>query len=77
MTIGLKKWTAVLLAMALLMTSLLTVMGVTAGAASDVEITLSDVSGRKGETVEIEAAISANSYLVNGDMVLNFDPKKL
>ena len=60
---------AILLAASALMTP--------ATAASAVTITVGTVSGSKGDVVELPISISANSYLVNADLLIEFDATRL
>ncbi len=59
----------------LTMVSMLFVMP--ASAADSVTITVGSVSGKVGDVVEVPVSISANSFLVNADMLVSFDPTKL
>lgn len=46
-------------------------------AAEPVTVSLSSVSGQKGQTVTVDVTISANSNAGNGSMTVSYDPAKL
>ena len=72
-----KSCVSVLLAVALMATMLFGVMTVPAFAANTATLTVTDAEGGLGDIVEISIDVSADSYLVNGDFDLIYDPTML
>ncbi len=68
-----KRCAVVLLAMALLLGACV----VPAWAAPSATIAVGTVSGLKGDVVELPITISANSYLVNADLIIEYDGTRL
>ena len=73
----LKKSVALLAFAAMLITMFIPAMSVAVSAAGAIQFTLSNVSGKIDDTVEVGINISANSYLVNSSMFIEYDPTKL
>ena len=68
-----KSCVSVLLAVAMMVSMLFGVTVIPTFAANTATLTVSDAAGEVGETVEISISISADSYVVNGDLDLNYD----
>lgn len=62
-----------LTALALCCALLVCVLAVPSAATSSATITVGTASGQKGDIVELPVTISANSYLVNADLLIEFD----
>ena len=71
-----KRILSVVACAALLITTLFSIVAMPASAAS-ATLTVSDVTGKVGDTVEVVFNISANSYLVSGDFVVTYDSSLL
>jgi hypothetical protein len=73
-----KRVLSVVLAMAMIVLSLASVLSLQAAADADVVISIASTADYgKGEIVEIPVSISENSYLVNADMQVTYDPTQL
>ena len=74
-----KKVLSVVMALAMMLTSVFSVVTIpTAAAATNpVEFTVSSPTGAVGDIITVDVAVSENSYLVNGDFKLLYDPSVL
>ena len=72
-----KSYVSVLLTVAMTVSMLFGVMVVPALAANTAVLTVTDTAGELGEIVEVSIAVSTDSYLVNGDLDLTYDPALL
>ncbi len=61
----------------MMLMAMLSVGVATVSAEPQATVTVSSAVGQKGDVVEIVVTITENSYLVNADMTLTFDPEKL
>ena len=68
-----KRWTAAVLVCVLLAC----VFALPSAATSSATITVGTVSGQKGDIVELPVKISANSYMVNADLLIKYDATRL
>ncbi len=72
-----KKTLSVLFSTVLVLSMLFSVMAVPASAANTTTLTVTDTAGELGDIVEVSISVSADSYLVNGDLDLSYDPSML
>ncbi len=72
-----KRFCAVLLAAAMLVTMLAAGVTIARAAVNEIEFTVGDVTAEKGDVVEIPVSVSENSHIVNMDIYVEFDPAQL
>jgi len=72
-----KRLCAVVLAAAMLVTMLAAGVTIARAAVNEIEFTVATVTAEKGEVVEIPVSVSENSYIVNMDLYVEFDPSQL
>lgn len=72
-----KRILSVLACAALLITSMFSIVAVPAFAANNATLTVSDATAALNETVTVSVDTLANSYMVNGDLLVTYDASVL